>query len=117
MIGARPRRADQARRLIGTSPRRPGSSMRNYVRLVKFSWPHRYRFALSIACAAMVALFFFTELFAVLPLLKILFNNENPQRWVSTKIDSIEERIIQLDAQADEVGRMQRAATGELQVH
>ena len=64
----------------------------------------------------MVALFFFTELVAVLPLLKILFNSENPQRWISTKIDTIEERIVLLDAQAEEVRRMQHAAElGDLQ--
>jgi predicted membrane-bound mannosyltransferase len=82
--------------MIGARPetRRPGKEahrdtlsaarviMKNFVRLVKKSWPHRYRFGLSIACAAMVALFFFTELFALLPLLKIIFNNENPQSWV-----------------------------------
>ena len=56
--------------------------MKNFVRLVKRAWPHRHRFALSIGCAAMVALFYFTELGAVLPLLNILFNSENPQRWV-----------------------------------
>jgi ABC-type multidrug transport system fused ATPase/permease subunit len=60
----------------------------------------------------MVALFFFTELMVVLPLLKILFNNENPQRWVSMKIDSIEQRMIVLDAQIDEIERVQTAAEG-----
>src|SRR4051812_37535931 len=116
MIGARsgtPRPGKEAHRDVLSAAR---IIMKNFVRLVKFSWPHRFRFGLSIACAAMVALFFFTELFAVLPLLKILFNNENPQRWVSTNIDSIEERIVQLDAQAAEVRRMQQAAlVGDLQ--
>src|SRR5208282_3030428 len=36
--------------------------MKNFVRLVRFAWPHRTRFVLSIACAAMVALFYFAEL-------------------------------------------------------
>jgi len=72
--------------------------MKNFVRLVRFAWPHRTRFVLSIACAAMVALFYFTELAAVLPLLNILFKSENPQRWISTKVDTIGEQIIVLDA-------------------
>ena len=76
--------------------------MKNFVRLVRFAWPHRYRFALSIGCAAMVALFYFTELGAVLPLLNILFKSENPQRWISTKIDTIGQKITLLDAQAEE---------------
>src|SRR5262245_20418093 len=84
--------------------------MKNFVRLVRFAWPHRYRFGLSIACAAMIALFFFTELMAVLPLLNILFKNENPQRWISAKIVTIEENIVLLDAQTDEVQTIQQAA-------
>ena len=54
--------------------------MKNFVRLVRFALPYRFRFGLSIGCAVMVALFYFTELGAVLPLLKILINNENPQQ-------------------------------------
>lgn len=77
--------------------------MKNFVRLVKFAWPHRYRFVMSIGCAMMVALFYFTELGAVLPLLKILINNDNPQRWVSMKLDSIDENLERLDAQRDEL--------------
>src|SRR4051795_7411599 len=84
--------------------------MKNFVRLVRFTWPRRYRFALSVGCAAMVALLYFTELGAVLPLLKILFNNESPQRWISSKIDSIEENIVVLDAQTDEVRMIKTAA-------
>lgn len=86
--------------------------MKNFVRLVRFAWPHRTRFVLSIACAAMVALFYFTELAAVLPLLNILFKHENPQRWISTKVDDIGERIILLDAQAEEARKFRHAAEG-----
>ena len=90
--------------------------MNNFVRLVRFAWPHRIRFVLSIACAAMVALFYFTELAAVLPLLNILFKSENPQRWVSAKVNTIGEQIILLDAQADEARKFLHAAElGDLQ--
>jgi ATP-binding cassette, subfamily B, bacterial MsbA len=85
-------------------------NMKNFVRLVRFAWPHRYRFALSIACAVMVALFFFTELGAVLPLLNILLKDENPQRWISAKIDTIGETIIRLDAQVEEARKVRVAA-------
>jgi subfamily B ATP-binding cassette protein MsbA len=84
--------------------------MKNFVRLVRFAWPHRFRFALSIGCAAMVALFYFTELGAVLPLLNILFKSENPQRWISTRIDTIGQTITLLDAQAEEAEKIQAAA-------
>jgi ATP-binding cassette, subfamily B, bacterial MsbA len=84
--------------------------MKNFVRLVRFAWPHRFRFALSIGCAAMVALFYFTELGAVLPLLNILFKSENPQRWISTRIDTIGQKITLLDAQAEEMEKIRVAA-------
>src|SRR5208337_1810815 len=90
--------------------------MKNFVRLVRFAWPHRTRFVLSIACAGMVALFYFTELAAVLPLLNILFKSENPQRWISKKVEDIGEQIILLDAQAEEAQKFLHAAErGDLQ--
>ncbi len=90
--------------------------MKDFVRLVRFAWPHRTRFVLSIACAAMVALFYFTELAAVLPLLNILFKSENPQRWISKKVDDIGEQIIVLDAQGEEARKFLHAAElGDLQ--
>ncbi len=76
--------------------------MTNFVRLVQFAWRYRVRFGLSIGCAAMVALLFFTELGAVYPLLHILFDSQNPKRWVSEKIVSIENEIVVLDARAVE---------------
>ena len=76
--------------------------MTNFVRLVQFAWRYRVRFGLSIGCAAMVALLFFTELGAVYPLLHILFDSQNPKRWVSEKIVSIENEIVILDARAVE---------------
>ena len=63
--------------------------MKNFARLVRFALPYKVRFGLSIACAAMVALLFFAELGAVYPLLHILFDSQNPQKWVAEKIDSI----------------------------
>jgi ABC-type multidrug transport system fused ATPase/permease subunit len=76
--------------------------MKNFVRLVKFAWRYRVRFGLSIACAAVVALLFFTELGAVYPLLHILFDSQNPQRWVSEKIAGIESEIFVLNVREAE---------------
>ena len=74
--------------------------MKNFVRLVQFAWRYRVRFGLSIGCAAMVAVLFFTELGAVYPLLHILFDSQNPKRWVAEKIASIEQEIVILDARS-----------------
>src|SRR5271170_2384107 len=77
--------------------------MKNFVRLVQFAWRYRVRFGLSIGCAAMVALLFFTELGAVYPLLHILFDSQNPKRWVAEKITSIENEMVVLDVRSSEV--------------
>ena len=84
-----------------TRPRHP-SHMKNFVRLVQYAWRYRVRFGLSIGCAAMVALLFFTELGAVYPLLHILFDSQNPKRWVAEKITSIDNELAVLDVRASE---------------
>ncbi len=92
--------------------------MKNFVRLVKFAWRYRVRFGLSIGCAAMVALLFFAELGAVYPLLHILFDSQNPQRWVSEKIAAIEGEIVVLEARESEVistSEIARKTPGEIE--
>jgi ABC-type multidrug transport system fused ATPase/permease subunit len=81
--------------------------MKNFARLVRFAWPHKVRFGLSICCAAMVALLFFAELGAVYPLLHILFDSQNPQRWIAEKIESIEDELRGLDARKTEANYVQ----------
>ena len=90
--------------LSGSTRLRLPSHMKNFVRLVQFAWRYRVRFGLSIGCAAMVALLFFTELGAVYPLLHILFDSQNPKRWVAEKITSIEDEIVFLECGATEAG-------------
>jgi ABC-type multidrug transport system fused ATPase/permease subunit len=77
--------------------------MKNFVRLVRFAWRYKVRFGLSIGCAMMVALLFFTELGAVYPLLHILFGSQNPQKWISEKIVGLENDLLVLHARENEV--------------
>jgi ABC-type multidrug transport system fused ATPase/permease subunit len=72
--------------------------MKNFARLVQYAWPYKVRFVLSIGCAALVAMFFFTELMAIYPLLHILFDSQNPQKWISQQIDAADNKIHELDA-------------------
>jgi ABC-type multidrug transport system fused ATPase/permease subunit len=78
--------------------------MKNFVRLVQFAWRYKIRFGLSVCCAFLVALLFFTELGAVYPLLHILFGSQDPQRWVSERIGAIENELVVLEARASEIG-------------
>lgn len=80
--------------------------MKNFVRLVRFAWPYRHRFALSLVCAVLVAGLGSFSISAVYPLLKILFyESENCQKWIAQKVDSLQaeirmndERIAELEA-------------------
>src|ERR1700722_5458065 len=85
-------------------------SMKNFVRLVQFAWPYKVRFGLSVACAAMVAVLFFAELGTVYPLLHILFNKEDPQLWVSEKIDDLQVELRVIRARQSEAQHVQEVA-------
>jgi len=85
--------------------------MKNFARLVRFSWPYRLRFGASLGCALMVALFYGTDLAAVYPLLKILFYNENCQKWVAQQILSSETEVRAVDARVLEVMFLQKHAS------
>ena len=84
--------------------------MKNFSRLVRFAWPYRVRFGLSIGSAMMVALLWFTELGAVYPLLQILFNSQNAQRWVVEQIDEREVEIEATEARLAEIAEVPRLA-------
>jgi ABC-type multidrug transport system fused ATPase/permease subunit len=84
--------------------------MKNFARLVQYAWPYKVRFVLSIGCAAMVAVLFFTELMAIYPLLHILFDSQNPQRWVSEQIEATENKVSELEARKAEAFRVQGVA-------
>jgi len=80
--------------------------MKNFVRLLRFAWPYRVRFALSIACAAMVALFYGGNIGAVYPLLQILIRSENAQLWVAEQIDTTRAESQALSARIEELKAM-----------
>ena len=102
---------------MGLPSATPRVIMKNFARLVRFALPYQVRFGLSIACAAMVALLFFTELGAVYPLLHILFNRPEPPAMGLEKIDSIERADHRSSRRrSDEMGRMLHAVeVGDLQ--
>ncbi|WP_422925385.1 ABC transporter ATP-binding protein [Singulisphaera sp. PoT] len=77
--------------------------MKNFARLVRFAWPYRLRFGLSLCCALLVALLYAGDIATVLPLLKILFYNENCKKWVAVEIASQDLIIRKCDARLGEV--------------
>ncbi len=82
--------------------------MNNFARLARFAWPYRVRFAVSLGCAVMVAMLWFTNIGAVYPLLKILFYKENAQVWVDEQIDDTETTIAALRIRLEVMDEVER---------
>jgi ABC-type multidrug transport system fused ATPase/permease subunit len=84
--------------------------MKNFARLVRFAWPYRIRFGLSLVCAGLVALLWGANISAVYPLLKILFyESENCQKWVAQKIVALETEVQTIDSRLEEIAFIGRA--------
>ncbi len=54
-----------ARMLLGGPIPGAAQTMKNFFRLVRFAWPYRIRFGLSLGCALMVALLYGADIAAV----------------------------------------------------
>ncbi len=83
--------------------------MKNFIRLVRFAWPYRGRFVLSLGCAVMVAVLWFLNISAVYPLLQILFYHQNCQRWITEQIGENEIRFHSLEGRLAEIAAVDDA--------
>lgn len=78
--------------------------MKNFVRALRFAWPYRYRFLISVVCAALAAVFFSLNFTAIYPVLKILGSGQNLQEWVNGSIKKIQtEQIDHYQPKVDEL--------------
>ena len=95
-------------------------NMKNFARLVRFSWPYRVRFAVSIGCALLVAMLYGADIAAVYPLLRILFYNDNSQTWIAKEILAQETEVRKINArgaEVDFVSRLNPPPGPELRAH
>jgi len=84
--------------------------MKNYVRALRFTWPYRYRFLISVACALFAALFWSLNFTAIYPVLKIIGTGQNLQEWANTTVAKIQtEQIQPLQVRLDELNKQQDA--------
>ena len=60
--------------------------MRNFIRVLRFSWAYRTRLILSAVAALAVAVFWSLNLSAVYPVLQILSTDRNLHQWVDDQI-------------------------------
>jgi ATP-binding cassette, subfamily B, bacterial MsbA len=77
--------------------------MRNLLRVIRMSWPYRFRLLLSVGCALSVAVFWSVNLSAILPILKILSNDQSMQQWVSENITLLEAEVKRDSDEADRI--------------
>src|SRR5690349_11884580 len=67
--------------------------MRQFLRVLKYSWPYRFRLLGSIACALFVAALWSLDLSAIYPVLNILQTGKNLQQWVDGEIDDYQKKL------------------------
>ena len=77
--------------------------MRQFLRVLKYSWPYRYRLLASVGCALMVAALWSLNLSAIYPVLKILSSDKNLQQWIEEEIEAHQKQHRDLEKQQDEV--------------
>ncbi|MEQ9408309.1 MAG: ABC transporter ATP-binding protein [Fuerstiella sp.] len=102
--------------------------MGNLSRLVKYLWPYRYSFGVSVGCAMAVALLWCANISTVGPIVKVLFESNSLQEYVDDQIAEAEATIATESAfldsgQADTIARQARiqarisTATGRLHTY
>src|SRR5262245_25512754 len=67
--------------------------MRHFFRMLKYSWPYRYRLLASVFCALMVAALWGLNLSAIYPILTILSTDQNLQQWTDKQIDKHQKEV------------------------
>ena len=75
--------------------------MRQFLRVLKYSWPYRLRLLGSVGCALLVAALWSLNLSAIYPVLNILQTGKNLQQWVDGEINSYQERLDDKKRRAD----------------
>ncbi|HSQ56804.1 MAG TPA: ABC transporter ATP-binding protein [Gemmata sp.] len=67
--------------------------MRNFLRILKYAWPYRYRLMASIFCALLVAALWSLNLSAIYPILKLFSTDKNLQQWVDEEIEGHQKHV------------------------
>jgi hypothetical protein len=79
--------------------------MKNFLRALRHAWPYRYRFALSVACAALAALLWGLNFTCIYPVLKLLIDTKTPQEWVESYVDAAQREVDRLEGEAKLKGK------------
>jgi ATP-binding cassette subfamily B protein/subfamily B ATP-binding cassette protein MsbA len=83
--------------------------MKNFLRVLRFSWSYRGRIALSITCALLAAVLWGLQISAIHPILQILANKEQSlQGWIEHVASDAEKEIQELEPEIDKVSNLMK---------
>src|SRR5262245_28829963 len=68
-------------------------AMNNFVRALRYCWPHRGRIITSIICALLAAFFWGLMFSAIYPVFKIVRTGQNLQDWIDAEIVATRKKI------------------------
>jgi subfamily B ATP-binding cassette protein MsbA len=94
--------------------RKKDKSLRNFWRACRFLWPYRRTVLVSIVCALFVGVAFTGGITAMLPIMRVLLNNQTVAEWADLQI--LEKRLgVQLTDEGQDVTviRVEEGGTAE----
>jgi ATP-binding cassette subfamily B protein/subfamily B ATP-binding cassette protein MsbA len=84
-----------------------GTCMHNFFRALRFAWPYRWWFFLSLGSAFMVAVLWGANLSSIFPFLKLLNENKTPHIWADEQVKQLGESIQKINQVVDDLERKQ----------
>jgi ATP-binding cassette, subfamily B, bacterial MsbA len=94
-----------------------GADMKNLLRALRFAWPYRGRFLLSILCAIIVAALWGANFSAIYPVLYSLGRDTNMQTWAAQKVenykDTVEKKRKEVEEKREELRRVGEWPSGK----
>jgi subfamily B ATP-binding cassette protein MsbA len=75
--------------------------MRQFLRVLRYSWRYRLRLLASVGCALFVAALWSLNLSAIYPVLNILTTGKNLHQWVDGEIDAYQQKLDDKDRKAE----------------
>ncbi|HXG12952.1 MAG TPA: ABC transporter ATP-binding protein [Gemmataceae bacterium] len=91
--------------------------MKNFLRVLRYSWPYRRRLALSVVCALLAAALWGLNFTAIYPVLKVLGNQQPLQEWVDERITETQKLIDAWQTQAEKMARQAKRLSEEPPSH
>lgn len=77
------------------------AQMKNFLRSLRYAWPYRNRFFLSIFCAVCAALLWGMNFTSIYPVLKLLHTDQSLHEWIDGCVATIQKDLQQIEKSSD----------------